>query len=332
MEFIRSTSHASDIPCDALVIPVAGGDLSVAAQLPDWLPAAVREAVASLASDSGFSGKAGAVLSVATLGLTPARRLMLAGVGQDGKGSVDRIARGFGAAARAAREAGVKSMAVAADGPVAGRGATAVAGILMGLYDFSAFRGTGQRNGANNKKIETVIIAGKGVSDDEISRGRIVADAVSFARDLVNEPAASLTPASFAERAEKVAAACGLSIEVLGPQDMERIGAHAILGVGKGSAHPPRLIRMTYRPENPAGDRVVGLVGKCITFDTGGYSIKTHDGMLEMKGDMAGGAAVLAVMSVLSALRCPLAVDATNCAAENMISGTAFRPSDILTA
>src|SRR5581483_1774438 len=95
----------------------------------------------------------------------------------------------------------------------------------------------------------------------------------------------------------------------------------------------PRLIRLRYSPSNPAeaDARVVGLVGKCITFDTGGYSIKTYEGMLEMKGDMAGGAAVLGAMSALSALDCPVPVEATICAAENMISGESFRPGDIIT-
>jgi leucyl aminopeptidase len=116
------------------------------------------------------------------------------------------------------------------------------------------------------------------------------------------------------------------------------MGAEAIVAVGRGSANEPRLIRMRYvpAPETGAGDgettRRVGLVGKCITFDTGGYSIKTYEGMLEMKGDMAGGAAVLGAMSALRALGCPVAVDATICAAENMISGQAMRPGDVLTA
>ncbi|HEU5432111.1 MAG TPA: M17 family metallopeptidase, partial [Thermomicrobiales bacterium] len=114
---------------------------------------------------------------------------------------------------------------------------------------------------------------------------------------------------------------------------LAKLGANAILAVGMGSAHKPRLIRLRYTPNNAIqpGDRVVGLVGKCITFDTGGYSIKTYEGMLEMKGDMAGGAAVLGAMSALPALGCAVPVEATICAAENMISGESFRPGDILT-
>src|SRR5690606_8114132 len=124
----------------------------------------------------------------------------------------------------------------------------------------------------------------------------------------------------------------GLEIEILGPAELAALGANAILAVGGGSINEPRLIRLRYTPDNPVPDRKIGLVGKCITFDTGGYSIKTHEGMLTMKGDMTGGAAVMATMPTLRALEVPVAVEATICAAENMISGTAFRPSDVITA
>jgi leucyl aminopeptidase len=114
---------------------------------------------------------------------------------------------------------------------------------------------------------------------------------------------------------------------------MAKLGMGAISAVGKGSTNEPRMIHLIYRPKKKsASDRVIGIVGKCITFDTGGYSIKTYEGMLEMKGDMSGGSAVLGAMSALRALDCPHTVHAVICAAENMISGEAFRPGDILTA
>jgi leucyl aminopeptidase len=134
-------------------------------------------------------------------------------------------------------------------------------------------------------------------------------------------------------RAKHVADEHDLEIAVLGPKEMAKLGMGAITAVGKGSSNEPRLIHLTYRPKKKtASDRVIGIVGKCITFDTGGYSIKTYDGMLDMKGDMSGGAAVLGAMSALRALDCPHTVHAVIAAAENMISGEAFRPGDILTA
>jgi leucyl aminopeptidase len=128
-----------------------------------------------------------------------------------------------------------------------------------------------------------------------------------------------------------VAQASGLEIEVLGPPQLAEIGAAATLAVGGGSVNTPRLIRLRYQPAAPpTGSQVVGLVGKAITFDTGGYSIKPYEGMLEMKGDMSGGAAVLGAMSALRDLECATPVEASICAAENMISGTAFRPGDVI--
>jgi leucyl aminopeptidase len=332
MKMTLGSGDPSSLSCDALLVPVAAGNGNIADQLPAELDASLIETISGLASDAGFTGRSAATLVAPTLGQAPARRLILCGLGPEAGVTSDRVARAFGAGARAGRDAGARTIALAIRGPAGERTASAVSGALMGLYEYTAHRGTGRRDGSGNRRVEELVVAGSEVTQREIDRGRTVAFAVNFARDLVNEPAATLTPAAFAEHAEAVARTGGLEIEVLGPDELERIGAHAILGVGRGSVNPPRMIRMRYRPAAPSGDRVVGLVGKCITFDTGGYSIKTHDGMLEMKGDMAGGAAVLAVMSALPALGCPVAVDATICAAENMISGTAFRPSDVLTA
>jgi leucyl aminopeptidase len=168
-------------------------------------------------------------------------------------------------------------------------------------------------------------------SEQALRRAGVVARGVNLARDLGNEPASTLTPQEFANRAEVVAQESDLEIEVLGPPELAAIGAAATLAVGGGSVNTPRLIRLRYRPaSNLAGSQVVGLVGKAITFDTGGYSIKPYEGMLEMKGDMAGGAAVLGAMSALRDLDCPIPVEATICAAENMISGSAFRPGDVI--
>ncbi|MDP9370570.1 MAG: leucyl aminopeptidase, partial [Chloroflexota bacterium] len=187
------------------------------------------------------------------------------------------------------------------------------------------------------REVEAVAFVGDGLEqgavDAALARAAAIADGVALARDLANEPASVLNPPEMAARAERVAAEAGLEINVLGPAELEQLGAGAILAVGKGSASEPHLIHLTYRPEGATAEtRQVGLVGKCITFDTGGYSIKPYEGMLEMKGDMAGGAAVLGAMSALRAVGCPHVVHGVICAAENMISGTAFRPGDILTA
>jgi leucyl aminopeptidase len=211
----------------------------------------------------------------------------------------------------------------------------AAVGVSLGLYRFDTYRGAAAPESAHGRDVESVQILAEEISKADaqraLSRATAVARGVNLARDLVNEPGSTLNPEEFARRAEIVARERGLEVEVLGPPELAEIGAAATLAVGGGSINTPRLIRLRYRPAGDAvGSRVVGLIGKAITFDTGGYSIKPYEGMLEMKGDMAGGAAVLGAMSALRDLGCTTPVEATICAAENMISGTAFRPGDVI--
>ncbi|MEJ7762425.1 MAG: leucyl aminopeptidase, partial [Thermomicrobiales bacterium] len=249
------------------------------------------------------------------------------------------------AASRSAREVGARSRGIALPGPGPGLDpaatlAAVAEGVSLATYRFTTYRGSARSAEPLPAFPDRVTIAGAGpvagLDPDRaaaiLARVSATGRAVSLARDLVNEPASVLNPVTMAGRARQVAADAGLEIEVLGPDGLAALGAGAMLAVGQGSATPPQMIHLTYRPAGEPSGRVIGLVGKCITFDTGGYSIKTHDGMLTMKGDMGGGAAVLATMSALAAVDCPHVVHGVICAAENMISGTAFRPSDILTA
>jgi leucyl aminopeptidase len=298
------------------------------------LDAALDGELAKLIADSDFTGKTGSTLIVPTLGRTAARRVVLTGLGDEAKQSEETIRRGYGAAIAAARDAGSRTVAVALpnDDPNTLTQVAEAAG--MATYRFEKY--FGRDHAASTKDIDELIIAG-GLSNETatqaISVGQTVASAVALARDLVNEPGSVIHPTAITEVARKIAGEQGFEIEVLGPDEMDAQGMGAIRAVGKGSAVPPQLIRLTYRPENAGrGSRVIGLVGKCITFDTGGYSIKPYEGMLDMKTDMSGGAAVLGVMTALKAIGCPHTVHGVICAAENMISGEAFRPGDILTA
>jgi len=336
VEIATTSEPGHTVACDALIVPVAGrGGIDDLSGLAGRLDPDVRGELLGLARPSRFAGKPGTVLSLTTLGRLPARRLILAGIGEAGARSEDAIAKGFGAAAQEARDAGAARVVALAppaiDGDANAALAAAVVGARLGLYQFTRYHGSGRSSENGPKEIERLEFAGDGLEATAIARGEAIAEAVCLARDLVNEPASTLTPAALAGRAREVAEREGLEIEVLDETALAELGANAILAVGGGSSHPPHLIRLRYRPESAASaDRVVGLVGKAITFDTGGYSIKTYEGMLQMKGDMAGGAATLAAMSVLRRLDCPVAVDATICAAENMISGDAFRPGDII--
>ena len=168
--------------------------------------------------------------------------------------------------------------------------------------------------------------------DEALVRGRIVAEAQNFTRDLVSEPANRLTPAVLAERARQMAAEQGLECEILDRERMQQLGMGALLGVAMGSSQPPALIVLRYRPERPGPEGVhLGLIGKGITFDTGGISIKPSENMEKMKYDMAGGAAALGAMQALAQLKPAIPVTALVPAVENMPGGRAQRPGDIVT-
>jgi leucyl aminopeptidase len=326
---------------DALVVPVGSGTHApVWSQLATALDAALSGELASLAADARFRGKTATTLVVPTLGQIPSRRIVLAGLGPAEHVDEAIVTRMAGAAVRAARDAGARRIAIAL--PDAGTGLdpraaleAAAVGVSLGLYRFDTYRGEAAPESTGGRDVESVrfVATEIAIADGEhaLKRAGAVARAVNLARDLGNEPASTLTPEELAGRAQTVAQESDLEIEVLGPTELATIGAAATLVVGGGSANSPRFIRLRYRPAtNTAESRVVGLVGKAITFDTGGYSIKPYEGMLEMKGDMAGGAAVLGTMSALRDLACSTPVEATICVAENMISGTAFRPGDVI--
>jgi len=160
--------------------------------------------------------------------------------------------------------------------------------------------------------------------------GAVMAEAVLFARTLVSEPSNVLTPERMAEEAKKVAKEGGLEIKVYGPKECEKMGMGAYLAVAKGSAHEARFIHLSYKPKGAKFH--LGLVGKGLTFDSGGLSIKPADGMGAMKSDMSGSAAVLGAMKAIAALKPKVAVDAVMAMAENMPDGAAYRPGDVLKA
>jgi leucyl aminopeptidase len=190
----------------------------------------------------------------------------------------------------------------------------------------------------NDKFIETFTIAGfsdaeKVAGEKGIARGRIIGEAQNFARDLVNEPSNKLTPKILAEKAEAMAKEAGLAVEILDEKKIADLKMGALLSVAQGGPEPPRVMVVTYTPANPKpGAPVIGLVGKAVTFDTGGISIKPADGMEKMKYDMAGGATMLGVMRALAALKPSVKVICVVPSTENMPGGTAQKPGDIQTA
>ncbi len=200
-------------------------------------------------------------------------------------------------------------------------------GALLGGYEWNKYK-TSNSGSRRGEKLRLWLARSSGPAVD---RAEVVAEAVNYARDLVNEPPNVLTPVELARRAGEMAQELGLGVEIWDEDQIQKAGMGAFYGVARGSANPPRFIQLTYKPQNPA-ERVIAMVGKGLTFDTGGYSLKPSEGQITMKCDMAGAAAVLGAMRAIARLKPPVEVRAYVAAAENMISGAAYRVSDVLTS
>jgi leucyl aminopeptidase len=207
-----------------------------------------------------------------------------------------------------------------------------VVGALLGLYRFDAWKA--ERSPKAIDQLTLLVAAGDAAKAAKAAdAGRIVGEAVCLARDLGNEPGNKATPSYLAEQARRIAEAEGLAIDVLEESDMERLGMGALLGVSRGSQEPAKLIVLTYEPKGPKGRRdTVALVGKGLTFDSGGISIKPGAKMEDMKFDMCGGAAVLASMQAAARLKVPVRVVGLVPSSENLPDGASYKPGDILRA
>jgi leucyl aminopeptidase len=262
--------------------------------------------------------------------------LALAGADPVDEDATEGLRRAVGGGLRAARAAGAKGVTVllpAAKGARLGRDAQAAAeGAILGLYRFE-----GHKSKPSEKAVGAVTLlapsGGARAAERGAEVGRIVAEATALARDLGNEPGNRATPAYLAETARRIAEEEGLEVTVLEVADMQSLGMGSLLGVAKGSAEPAKLIVLRYEPaRSSAGTATVALVGKGLTFDSGGISIKPAAKMEDMKFDMCGGAAVLAAMQAAARLKVPLRVYGLVPATENMPGGASYKPGDILKA
>jgi leucyl aminopeptidase len=263
-----------------------------------------------------------------------AKRLLLAGAGPAEKFSPAELRRVAGAALRHLKAKSLRAIAILLDSGLSGAEhvEAAVEGALLGDYEPDRYKSDKK----DTKLVEHFTVAAPGGGAElnaAIERGRATAEAQNLARELVNEPANRMTPSTLAEAARQMAVAHGLECEVLDRDRMKQLGMGSLLGVAMGSAEPPALIVLRYRPAGKArGAAHLGLIGKGVTFDTGGISIKPADGMEKMKYDMAGGAAMIGTMRALAQLKPPIPVTALIPAVENMPGSRAQRPGDIVTA
>ncbi len=284
------------------------------------LPAAVADAVVGTLGAVGASGGADETTRVPAPEGVAASTVLGVGTGSADAGHPETLRRAAGAATRALAGVGSAVLALPSDGPATDR---AIAeGALLGSYRFTAFR-----SGDTGKPPLTTVLLPGGTATS-VAQATAVAAAVTRARDWVNTPAADLPPAELAAQMTAAAQEAGLEVEVLDEADLESGGYGGILGVGRGSANPPRLVRLTYRPEEASAH--LAIVGKGITFDTGGLSLKPAEAMIGMKTDMAGAAAAAAALVAIAAMQVPVSVTVYAALAENMPSGTATRPQDVL--
>ena len=262
-----------------------------------------------------------------------AKRLVVAGAGDAGGFSNAEVRNLAAAAVRALKTKGIRSIAMALDagGALERFLEAAGEGAILGAYEPDQYK-TAEKEGVSVESFTIAAPGAPGSREEALTRGRIIAEAQNFTRELASEPANRMTPTLLAERAHQMSAEQGLECEVLDQDRMQQLGMGALLGVAQGSAEPPVLIILRYRPfEEPDGAPHLGLVGKGVTFDTGGISIKPAENMDKMKYDMCGGAAVIGAMRAIAQLRPALPVTAFIPAVENMPGSRAQRPGDIVT-
>jgi leucyl aminopeptidase len=331
---VRVVSAApAEVKADAVVVGLPAD----AGALPPRLAALDRRAggrLKAVLEAERFTGKAAQVTHLHADGRLPAPRVVVAGLGPGRELTLEVVRRATAAALRRARELGARTVAVDPPGdalPVSARAQAVVEGALLGTYQFDRYK----REKNDRAVRDLLVLAPDARRAREAAagarRGEIFAAATAFARDLVNMPANELTPTALARAATDLARQRGLRVRVYDRAECEALGMGAFLGVAAGSEQPPRFVHLTYRPPGRRR-RTVVLIGKGITFDAGGLDLKTAEGMLRMKNDMSGAAAVLGVMRALPDLAPPVEVHGLIAATENMPSGSAIRPGDVLRA
>jgi leucyl aminopeptidase len=328
LSFTVVTTPAERVAAELLAVPIAkGGGFGPGA---DAVDAALDGGLAAFLAEAGFDGKLGETLAVPTAGRLRAKAALLVGIGDPSELTVDGVRRAAAAVAR--RSAKVASVATSlaettGTGLDVADAAQAVAeGFVLGGYQYLEYKG--DATPSKLKKV-TVIAAGGAPVRAAVERGAIVGDAVTWARDMVNTPSKEKSPSDMVSAARKLLRSKGVSVHVLDVKQLQAQRMGGVLGVGQGSQQSPRFLKMTYAPSGARG-KPLALVGKGVVFDSGGLSLKTAGGMETMKTDMSGGAAVIATMSALAALGVKTRVTGYVPLVENMPSGTAIRPGDVL--
>ncbi|MDO5031354.1 leucyl aminopeptidase [Corynebacterium sp.] len=306
---------------DAILIPAFAGEDGLELPGTDLLDSAAVRATYEALSAVGATGRAGEITRVPAPQDSKASLVIAVGLGEAESLDSEALRRAAGSAARSLAGVGTVATTLGDFGMSA-----AVEGVILGGYTYRGIRSS--EAAKSEAPASFVFVAGKSAAQ-EFEAARITAESVVLARDLVNVPSNELYPASYAEFLSAQAKEAGLKVEILDEKELAAQGFGGILAVGKGSQRPPRLVRLTWAPKKAT--KSVALVGKGITFDTGGISLKPGNGMWDMISDMGGSAAMAAAIIAAAKLELPVKVVATLPLAENMPDGAATRPGDVIT-
>lgn len=334
-QIITENFSAADV--EALAVAVFKDESATDGILKD-LDALTGGGIGAVIKSEEFKGEMGdsAYFVFESKGKGKAGRLLLVGVGEKADYRSPHVAVLAGAATRHFLKKNVKSFALAArfEGDQTEAAACAAQGVKTSHFELDKYKTSDKKD----KKLDAfAFYAESGDAKDlknALQRGEIIGDSMNFARDLANEPPNVLHPTEMAKRAEKMAKEAGLKCEILDEKQMAKLGMGSLLSVSIGSEQPAKLIVLRYEPKKSTGAKgeLLALVGKGITFDTGGISIKPSEGMEAMKYDMSGGATVLGTMRAIGLLKPSVPVLGIVAAVENMPDGKATRPSDVVTA
>lgn len=332
------TENFQEADVDALAVAVFKDENASSGFLSD-LDKLTGGHIASMIKSEEFKGESGetAYLLFAGQDNVKANRLLLIGAGEKDDFKTSNVAAISGTATRFLRKRSVKSFALM---PRCGStdavevATSAMQGVVTSQFELDKYK----TKDKNEKSVDSFSLYIEGANkkdvEDGLKRGQIIGDSMNFTRDLANEPPNILTPTEMANRAQKMAKEAGLTCEILDEAQMEKLGMGSLLSVSLGSEQPAKMIVLRYEPKKSTGAKgeLISLVGKGITFDTGGISIKPSEHMDAMKYDMSGGATVLGTMRAIGMLKPTVPVLGIVAAVENMPDGKATRPSDVVTA
>lgn len=342
MQFHVKQGFVQDETADLLVVNLFEG-VTEPGGATRALDQALNGLVTQVIAAGDFKGKLGETQVLYSSGALAAPRVLITGLGKQTDFGAAKARKAAAAAAKKARELGVARLATVVHGAGAGgldaadAAAALVEGTLLGSYRYRGYKRAEEDNG-KPELAEVVVLEADAdklaAVQQGMAAGQVVGEAANWARDLVNEPPNYLTPSEMARRVVQRAEAAGLKAQVLGEAEMAELGMGSLLGIARGSDEEAQLIVLEHIPQgvDPASLSTVALVGKAITFDTGGISIKPAENMWKMKGDMGGGAATAAALVAAAGLNLPVHAVAVIAASENMPGGDAIKPSDVVTA